>query len=150
VGEATAAALARHFGDLDALMAADEEALTAVPDVGPVVAAHVRAFFDEPHNQEVIRAIRAHRVRWRAMQRAAGPQALPLSGKTVVLTGSLSMPRDEAKARLEALGAKVTGSVSAKTDIVLAGEKAGSKLEKARELGIPIRDEGWLLELAGE
>jgi DNA ligase (NAD+) len=145
VGEATALALAEHFGDLPALMAADEEALVAVPDVGPIVAAHVHAFFREEHNQAVIRALREHGVHWPAMPPRPAPEALPLEGRTVVLTGSLSMSRSEAKAGLQRLGAKVVGSVSAKTDVVVAGDNAGAKLARAQELGIEIEDEDWLV-----
>ena len=148
VGEATAVALATHFGDLDALMAADQEALTEVSDVGPVVAGHVRAFFDEAHNQSVIAEIRAQGVHWPAMAPAPRPESLPLAGKTVVLTGALSISRDDARQRLQALGAKVTGSVSKKTDLVVAGEEAGTKLAKAKSLGIEIRDEDWLLRMS--
>jgi DNA ligase (NAD+) len=147
VGEATAKELARHFGSLDALAAADEAALQQAQDVGPVLAESIARFFAEPHNREVIRALRAAGVRWReaAPQRAA---AGPLAGRTLVLTGTLpDLTRDEAKARIEAAGGKVAGSVSRKTDYVVAGAEAGSKLEKARELGIPILDEGGLLAL---
>lgn len=145
VGESTAKTLARHFGALDPLMAADETTLREVPDVGPVVAAHIAHFFAQPHNREVIAALRERGVHWPegAPQRAAEG---PLAGKTVVLTGGLSaMGRDEAGARLEALGAKVSGSVSKKTSVVVAGEAAGSKLAKAQELGIEIWDEAALL-----
>ena len=145
VGEATAKTLARHFGSLDALMAAGEQALLEVPDVGPVVARRIAAFFHEAHNRQVIAALRKAGVRWPegAPQRA---QEGPLVGKTVVLTGALSsMGRDEAGDRLEALGAKVAGSVSKKTSLVVAGEAAGSKLEKATELGIEVWDEAQLL-----
>ena len=150
VGESTAKTLARHFGGLDGLMAADEEALKQVPDVGPVVAAKIAHFFAAPHNREVIAALRAHGVHWeeRAPQRSAEG---PLAGKTVVLTGGLaSMSRDEAGARLEALGAKVAGSVSKKTSLVVAGEAAGSKLAKAQELGIEVWDEAALLAWLAE
>lgn len=145
VGESTAKTLARHFGALDPLMAADETTLREVPDVGPVVAAHIAHFFAQPHNREVIAALRERGVHWPegAPQRAAEG---PLAGKTVVLTGGLSaMGRDEAGARLEALGAKVSGSVSKKTSVVVAGEAAGSKLAKAQELGVEIWDEAALL-----
>ena len=145
VGESTAKTLARHFGALDPLMAADETTLREVPDVGPVVAAHIAHFFAQPHNREVIAALRERGVHWPegAPQRATEG---PLAGKTVVLTGGLSaMGRDEAGARLEALGAKVSGSVSKKTSVVVAGEAAGSKLAKAQELGIEIWDEAALL-----
>ena len=145
VGESTAKTLARHFGALDPLMAADEATLREVPDVGPVVAAHIVHFFAQPHNREVIAALRERGVHWPegAPQRASEG---PLAGRTVVLTGGLAaMTRDEAGARLEALGAKVSGSVSKKTSVVVAGEAAGSKLAKAQELGVEIWDEAALL-----
>lgn len=148
VGEQTAKDLARHFGTLAALMEADEEALLAVPDVGPVVAASIVAFFKEPHNRAVIDALgKAHA--WqdgeaRPVVAAAGP----LAGKTLVLTGSLpTLTRDEAKGLIEAAGGKAAGSVSKKTDYVVAGSEAGSKLAKAEELGIAILDEAGLLAL---
>jgi DNA ligase (NAD+) len=144
VGESTAKVLARQFGSLDAVMAADEDRLREVPDVGPVVAGRIAAFFAEPHDRAVIAALRAAGLHW-----AEGPPqssvAGPLAGKTVVLTGSLGdMTREEAGARLEALGAKVSGSVSKKTALVVAGEAAGSKLEKAHALGIEVWDEAAL------
>lgn len=145
VGESTAKTLARYFGALDPLMKADEATLREVPDVGPVVAAHIAHFFAESHNRDVIEALRARGVHWPegAPQRSSDG---PLAGKIVVLTGGLNaMTRDEAGARLEALGAKVSGSVSKKTSIVVAGEAAGSKLAKAEELGIEIWDEAALL-----
>ena len=145
VGEATAKALARHFGALQAVMDADEASLQEVPDVGPVVAARIAHFFAEPHNREVIAALREAGVHWPEGV-PVGAEAGPLAGKTVVLTGGLAtLTRDEAKARLEALGAKVAGSVSKKTALVVAGADAGSKLAKARELGIEIWDEARLL-----
>lgn len=146
VGEATAKQLARWFGALDALMAASVDDLKAVPDVGPIVSARIASFFSQEHNREVIEALRAAGVHWPEgpPQRAAEG---PLAGKTVVLTGGLdSMTRDEAGAHLEALGAKVAGSVSKKTSLVVAGEAAGSKLDKARELGIEVWDEAALLD----
>ena len=148
VGEVTAASLARHFGSLDALRAADVDQLLEVSDVGPVVAGHVRAFFDEPHNIEVLEALAQLGVRWQAPEVAEGPA--PLAGQVWVLTGSLEMPRIKAKNLLESLGAKVTGSVSAKTDVLLAGEAAGSKLTKAEKLGIRILDEAAFLALLAE
>lgn len=150
VGESTAKTLARHFGALQLLMDADEETLKQVPDVGPVVAARIAHFFAQPHNREVIAALRGNGVHWPegAPQRATEG---PLSGKTVVLTGGLSsMSRDEAGAKLEALGAKVSGSVSKKTSLVVAGEAAGSKLAKAQELGLEIWDEAALLAFLQE
>ncbi|MEY2853249.1 MAG: ligase LigA [Pseudomonadota bacterium] len=151
VGEATALALARHFGRLEALEVADVATLLEVPDVGPVVASHVAAFFAEPGNRRVIEALRAQGVAWPDLP-AHVPAARPLAGKTVVLTGTLpQMTRDEAREKLEALGAKVAGSVSKKTDYVIAGEEAGSKLTKARELGVVVLDgEGLVALLRGE
>jgi len=145
VGESTAKTLARHFGALQPLMEADEDLLKQVPDVGPIVAARIAHFFAEPHNREAIAALQAAGMHWPegAPQRASDG---PLAGKTVVLTGGLAaMSRDEAGAKLEALGAKVSGSVSKKTALVVAGEAAGSKLAKAQELGIEIWDEAALL-----
>ena len=150
VGEATAAGLARHFGTLERLMAADEEELQQVPDVGPVVAESVATFFRQPHNREVIQHLIEAGIRWEEAEPDTGPK--PLDGVTVVLTGTLAeRTRDEAGAALEALGAKVTGSVSKKTDYVVAGEAAGSKRDKAEELGITILDDAGLEQLlAGE
>jgi DNA ligase (NAD+) len=146
VGESTAKDLARHFGKLDAIMQADSGQLLAVPDVGPVVAQSIVDFFGEAHNREVVQQLRALGLRWEE-HAGVSTQSLPLSGKTFVLTGTLaSMSRDEAKSRLEALGAKVAGSVSKKTDCVVAGTEAGSKLDKARELNVPVWDEQQLLE----
>ena len=145
VGESTAKTLARHFGALAPLMDADVEALKQVPDVGSVVAARIAHFFAEPHNREAIASLQAAGMGWPEgpPQRATDG---PLAGKTVVLTGGLlAMSREEAGARLEALGAKVAGSVSKKTSLVVAGEAAGSKLAKARELGIETWDESALL-----
>ena len=151
VGEATAKELARHFGQLDAVMVASEDALLQVADVGPVVAHSIRTFFDQPHNREVVQALRDAGVTWPEGD-ALAPTEMPLAGITVVLTGTLqSMGRDEAKEKLEALGAKVAGSVSKKTHYVVAGAEAGSKLEKAQELGVSVLDDGGLaLLLAGQ
>jgi DNA ligase (NAD+) len=147
VGEATAKALASHFGSLETIAAADEEALQQVPDVGPIVAGHVRSFFDQPHNQETLAALKAAGVTWQE-EAVVSADDQPLAGETWVLTGTLSaMTRDEAKARLESLGAKVAGSVSKKTACVVAGEAAGSKLTKAEQLGVPVLDEAGLLDL---
>jgi DNA ligase (NAD+) len=147
VGEATAKELARHFGQLAAVMAASEEALLQVADVGPVVAHSIRSFFDQPHNREVVQALRDAGVSWPEGD-ALAPTEMPLSGVTVVLTGTLqSMGRDAAKEQLEALGAKVAGSVSAKTHYVVAGAEAGNKLEKAQKLGIPVLDDAGLAVL---
>jgi len=145
VGEVTALALAQHFGSLDELLAASEEQLTDVPDVGPVVAAHVHAFFQEAHNREVLAKLQQAGVRWQPVESPQGDQ--PLAGQTWVLTGALSMPRARAKTLLESLGARVTGSVSAKTTVVLAGAEAGTKLRKAEKLGIEVIDEAAFLTL---
>jgi DNA ligase (NAD+) len=144
VGEATAQILARHFHSLDALMAADEAELQAAPDVGPVVAGQIAAFFRQPHNREVIAELRQLGVHW--PEEAPAASAQPLAGQTFVLTGTLtSMTREEATAKLQALGAKVSGSVSKKTSFVVAGADAGSKLAKARELGVTVLEEVDLL-----
>ena len=145
VGESTARVLAQEFGDLDPLMAAEVEELMAVRDIGPVVAAHIHAFFSEPHNREVIKKLRAAGARW---EKVARPRSRPLAGKTFVITGTLSMPREALKERLLAAGAKVSGSVTKKTDyVVVAGESPGSKYDKAKELGIEILDEAACLAL---
>jgi DNA ligase (NAD+) len=141
IGEATAKDLAKHFGSMDAIMDASEDQLLQVNDVGPIVASSLRTFFDQPHNREVVEQLRAVGITWEegapAMNR---PQ--PLLGKTFVITGTLpTLGRDEAKDLLESAGAKVSGSVSKKTHYVLAGTDAGSKLEKARELGVEVIDE---------
>ncbi|MFA6120664.1 MAG: NAD-dependent DNA ligase LigA [Sideroxydans sp.] len=150
VGETTAKDLARHFGKLDSIMLADAESLLAVPDVGPVVAQSLVAFFAEAHNREVVQQLRELGVQWDEHD-GVSTQVLPLTGKTFVLTGTLaSLSRDEAKSRLEALGAKVAGSVSKKTDCVVAGTEAGSKLDKARELNVPVWDEAALLQQLSE
>jgi len=147
VGEATAKALARHFGQLQAIMDASEDALAQVADVGPVVAHSIHTFFAQPHNREVVQALRDAGIHW-AEGEALAPTEMPLAGLTVVLTGTLqSMGRDEAKDKLEALGAKVAGSVSKKTSYVVAGAEAGSKLEKAQALGVPVLDETGLIQL---
>jgi DNA ligase (NAD+) len=136
VGEATALALANDFGSLDELLAADEERLQQVPDVGPIVAANIRAFFHERHNLDVIEKLRASGARWPAVERRPKHE-LPLAGKTFVITGTLtSMTRDDAKARLRALGAKVAGGVSKNTSFVIVGDNAGTKAQQARELHI--------------
>ena len=149
VGEATAKELARHFGQLDTIMGASEEELLAVADVGPIVAKSIRTFFDQAHNREVVEQLRACGVTWDEGEPAAiAPR--PLSGKTFVITGTLpTLGRDEAKDRLEAAGAKVAGTVSKKTDYVVAGAEAGSKLVKAQALGIAVIDEAELLDLLG-
>jgi len=147
VGEATAQGLAAHFGDLEPIMQADEQALQEVPDVGPIVAESIRAFFHEKHNRDVIGKLIEVGVKWERVKVKPRTEQ-PLAGKTFVLTGALdSLTRDEAKERLQALGAKVTGSVSKKTDYVVAGADPGSKYDKAVELGIEILSEDGLQEL---
>jgi DNA ligase (NAD+) len=147
VGEATAKELARHFGKLDAIMDATLEQLLQVADVGPVVAQSLRTFFDQAHNREVVEQLRACGVHWEEGEATAGA-SLPLAGQTFVLTGTLpTLSRDQAKDMLEAAGAKVAGSVSKKTHGVVAGAEAGSKLDKAQALGIPVLDEAGLLAL---
>jgi len=149
VGEATAANLANHFGTLEAIQAAELEALEAVNDVGPIVAAHVHTFFRQPHNQETIAALIDAGITWQEAEVTQGPT--PLEGQTWVLTGSLeSMTRDEGKARLQALGAKVAGSVSKKTTCLVAGEAAGSKLTKAEQMGVEVVDEATFIERLAE
>ncbi|MDP3796576.1 MAG: NAD-dependent DNA ligase LigA [Polaromonas sp.] len=147
VGEATAKELARHFGNLDAIMNATEEQLLGVSDVGAIVAQSIRTFFDQPHNREVVKQLRACGVHWEEGEPAAvAPK--PLSGKTFVITGTLpTLSRDDAKDKVEAAGGKVAGSVSKKTDYVVAGTEAGSKLVKAQELGIAVIDEAALMRL---
>jgi DNA ligase (NAD+) len=149
VGEATAKALARYFGNLDAIMNASEAALLDVDDVGPVVAQSICTFFDQAHNREVVEQLRACGVTWEEGEPAERtPQ--PLSGKTFVITGTLpTLGRDEAKDLLEAAGGKVAGSVSKKTDYVVAGAEAGSKLTKALELGVAVLNEEDMLALLG-
>jgi DNA ligase (NAD+) len=145
VGKSTARDLARHFGDLEPLAQAGEEALLQVPDVGPVVARSIRQFFDEPHNREAMKALVAAGVSWPKSEPAPRPSA---PAKSFVLTGTLAgMTRDAARAAIEAKGHKVVGSVSKKTDFVVAGEDAGSKLERARALGVQVLDEKQFTEL---
>ena len=150
VGEATAKELARHFGKLDAILDATEEQLLRVSDVGPIVAKSLRTFFDQPHNREVVEQLRACGVTWEESE-VGEPAAVtpkPLTGKTFVITGTLpTLSRDQAKDMLEAAGAKVAGSISKKTDYLLAGSDAGSKLDKARELGVTVIDENALRAL---
>lgn len=146
VGQVTATQLARHFGDLEPLMQASEEELTAVPDVGPVVARSIAHFFAQAHNREVIEQLRAAGIEWPALERPPADSAL--AGKTFVLTGTLeALTREEASERIEALGGKVSSSVSKKTDYVVAGEKAGSKLDRAQVLGVTVLDEAAFLAL---
>lgn len=146
VGEATARNLAMHFGNLHAIIEATEEQLESVPDVGPVVAKNIAAFDHQPHNREVIKKLIEAGVSWEEIEpEAAGEQ--PLAGKSIVLTGTLSLPRNEIKDKLQKLGAKVSGSVSKKTACVIAGADAGSKLAKAEALGVPVVDEEALKKL---
>ena len=150
VGEGTAQNFAQQFGDLDSLMSADMDALIATPDVGTITAELTYEFFRAPHNVEVIEKLRAAGVHWDAVE-VVSADGLPLDGQTWVITGALaSMARDEAKAKLQALGAKVVGSVSAKTTALLAGEKAGSKLTKAEKLGVKVVSEEEFLAMVGE
>jgi len=150
VGEVTAKDLALHFGTLDALMDAGVEQLQEAPDVGPVVADSIASFFREGHNREVIEQLRAAGVRWKEGEPARPKAAGPFAGKIVVLTGTLAtLTRDEAKERIEAAGGKVTGSVSKKTDYVVAGTDAGSKLERAQELGVAVLDEEKFRQMLG-
>ena len=142
VGEATARDLAAHFGKLDRLLAASPVQLLDVDDVGPAVADSIHTFFAQPHNREVVEQLRAAGIRWDEHEGAAAAAPKPLAGLTVVLTGTLPhLTREQAKELLEAAGAKVAGSVSKKTAYVVAGSEAGSKLDKARELGVPVLDE---------
>ncbi len=165
IGETTAKDLAKYFGNLDAIMDANVEQLLEVHDVGPVVAQSLRQFFDEPYNREVVEQLRACKVTWpetetqqgrgsqaeNASNAASGADLGVFHGKTVVLTGTLgAMSRDEAKDKLETLGAKVAGSVSKKTDYVVAGAEAGSKLDKAVELGVAVLDEAQFLSMLSD
>jgi DNA ligase (NAD+) len=151
VGETTAKDLAKHFGQLDRVMDASVDQLLEVPDVGPIVANSIHTFFAQPHNREVVEQLRAVGISWEEHEGAAGaprPQVEGVTGKTFVLTGTLpTLAREDAKERIEAAGGKVSGSVSKKTDYVVAGEEAGSKLTKAQELGIAVIDEAQLLKL---
>jgi DNA ligase (NAD+) len=146
VGEATARNLAMHFGSLEKIIKATQGQLEEVPDVGPVVAKNIVAFDHQSHNREVIDKLIKAGVHWEDIEcKPVGEQ--PLAGKTIVLTGALSMPRNEVKEKLQALGAKVSGSVSKKTAYVIAGADAGSKLAKAQDLGIPVLDENAVKKL---
>jgi DNA ligase (NAD+) len=146
VGETTAKDLAKYFGALDRVLDASEPQLLEVPDVGPIVAQSIHTFFAQPHNREVVEQLRAAGITWEEHAGAAADAPpKPLAGLTFVLTGTLpTLSRDEAKELIEAAGGKVSGSVSKKTNYVVAGEEAGSKLDKARELGIAILDEAGL------
>lgn len=151
VGETTAQLLAEHVGGIAALMAASVEDLVAIKGIGPVVAAHIVGFMAQAHNREAIAHLLEAGIHWPEVERSdstsAEPSAVPLTGKTFVITGTLSRPREEVAARLQELGAKVTGSVSKKTDYLLAGAEAGSKLAKAETLGVAVIDEAGLESL---
>lgn len=150
VGEATAKSLVRFFGSLEGVVEADENTLQQVPDVGPIVAHHIAVFFQQPHNLEIIQGLREAGVHWPEVE-TTERASLPLAEQTWVLTGSLeTLTRDQAKEQLEALGAKVSGSVSKKTTQVVAGPGAGSKLAKAEQLGVAVMDEEALLALLAE
>ena len=145
VGESTAKDLAKHFGGIHALMDAPMDELLMVNDVGPVVADSIMSFMSEPHNREVIEQLLASGIEFQKEERRT---TVDLSGKTFVLTGTLpTLSRDQAKELLEAAGAKVAGSVSKKTDYVVAGAEAGSKLDKAQALGVAVIDEAGMLAL---
>ena len=147
VGEATALNLANFYGDLAAIQVANEESLLEVPDVGPIVARYLKLFFAQPHNVEVVEQLQQSGVHWPAIDVVTN-QDKPLEGQVFVLTGSLiKMTRNEAKAQLQQLGAKVSGSVSKKTHCVVAGDAAGSKLKKAQDLGVDVIDENELEKL---
>jgi DNA ligase (NAD+) len=148
VGETTAKDLARHFGGIERLRRADLAQLLAVPDVGPIVAESIRDFFAEAHNQQVIDALMAAGFEWSESEGEGDAAPKPLAGKTFVLTGTLpTLGREDAKEMIESLGGKVAGSVSKKTDYVVAGAEAGSKLQKAESLGVAVLDEAQLLAL---
>jgi DNA ligase (NAD+) len=150
VGEATASSLASYFGNLPAIIDARIEDLVKVPDVGPVVAARIRDFLDEPHNLEIIARLQASGVHWQDSEPTQVAEDGPLTGKTFVITGTLpGMTRDEAKSLIQASGGKVTGSVSSKTSYLLAGENAGSKLSKAQKLDVTVIDLDELTALIG-
>jgi DNA ligase (NAD+) len=145
VGETTAKDLARHFGELERIMDASVGQLLEVSDVGPVVAHSIRTFFEQRHNREVVEQLRAAGITWAEHDGTADRSPKPLAGQTFVLTGTLpTLAREDAKAMIEAAGGKVAGSVSKKTHFVVAGAEAGSKLDKARELGVSVIDEATL------
>jgi DNA ligase (NAD+) len=149
VGEATAKNLAKYYGDLQPIYSATVEALQEIQDIGPIVAKHIVAFFSEDHNHAVINKLLKAGIHWDIMQKSQLESIL--AGKTFVLTGSLgSMSRDEAKDKLEKLGAKVAGSVSAKTSYVVVGADAGSKLKKAQALGVPVLEENEFLDFLAQ
>ncbi len=149
VGEATALNLAQHFGEISGIREADVEQLEGVADVGPVVARNIFGYFRDADNLDALDRLLAAGVRWPVVEAAV--QGRPLTGQTWVLTGTLkTMTRGAAKTRLQSLGAKVVGSVSAKTSTVVAGPGAGSKLDKARELNVAVMDEAALIALLEE
>jgi DNA ligase (NAD+) len=151
VGEATAVALAVHYGKLEPILRANEEELQQVPDVGPVVASRIRAFFDEEHNRQIISELIELGLKWEESEPVSQPTEGPCVGKTFVLTGTLSgMTRDQAKARIQSMGGKVAGSVSKKTDYLVYGENAGSKLSKAQSLEIDVLDEAAFEDLLAD
>jgi DNA ligase (NAD+) len=146
VGESTAKSLAKHFGSLDALLASDENHIVSVNDIGPVVAQSILSFFADPLNRQLIDQLRASGIHWEENEPEQSSDLL--AGKTFVLTGTLpTLSRDDARAKIEAAGGKIAGSVSKKTSYVVAGEEAGSKLTRAEELGVAILDEEQLLKL---
>jgi DNA ligase (NAD+) len=150
VGDATAAGLAAHYGNLKNIVAASDEELQSVPDVGPIVASRIKAFFQERHNLEVIARLQESGVNWPESDPVVSANGGPLAGKTLVITGTLaSMTRDEATELVQSAGGKVTKSVSKNTDYLIAGEKAGSKLQKAEKLDIAILDADGLRSLIG-
>ena len=150
VGETTAETLADNLGDLDTIMSADEESLQQVPDIGPVVAESIRVFFEQTHNREIIEKLLGSGIEWPQAEPKVAVVDSPFINKTVVLTGTLSMARSEAKKILQNLGAKVTGSVSKNTDFVIVGTDPGSKADKAEQLGVSILDEQAFLKMAGQ
>ena len=146
VGQSTALNLSNYFKDIKAFIAANYEALLEVEDVGPIVAEHIVVFFNEPHNREMVDTLIKLGIHWQEVQ----SQGKALAGHTYVITGTLSMPREQIKAELIKLGAKVAGSISSKTTALIAGEKAGSKLKKAQSLNVPVLDEKALIELLNQ
>jgi DNA ligase (NAD+) len=149
VGEATALSLANYFGDIEPIISASIDELQEVSDVGPVVAEHIRSFMNQQHNREVINdLLRRHKIHWPKIDKPAADIELPFSGKTIVVTGTLiGMSRAEAKEAIQQLGGKASGSVSAKTDYLLAGANAGSKLAIAESLDVPLLSEEDLLDI---
>ena len=148
IGETTAKDLARHFGAIDRLMDASPDQLLEVDDVGPVVAQSLHTFFAQPHNREVVEQLRAAGIAWTELDGSADRSPKPLAGRSFVLTGTLpTLARDDAKSMIEAAGGKVSGSVSKKTHFVVAGDEAGGKLDKARELGVEVIDDAALLAM---